>query len=172
VIPTRKEKETLVIRLSEEGKSTREIAQAAHVSLRDIGSIVKKYTGEEEAESAYRDSLSLNSRVFNLFKESKSLVDIAIALDIGADEVLGIHNDYLRLLNLDSLMTLYRELEDNDFNLLVYLYRQLRWEGLANKKDIFNIIQMEGNLKSLNCELYETAADIGGLNSTKFQLER
>ena len=31
---------------------------------------------------------------------------------------------------------------------------------------------MEEKLKSLNCELYETAADIGRLNSAKSQLER
>jgi hypothetical protein len=99
-------------------------------------------------------------------------VNVAITLDIDADEVLGIHNDYLRLLNLDSLMTLYRELEDSDFNLLVYLYRQLKWEGLANKNDILNIVQMEEKLKSLNSELYETAADIGRLNHVKSNLER
>jgi hypothetical protein len=173
VIPTRKEKESLVIRLAEEGKSTRDIARAAHVSLRDIGSIIRKYTGEEGAESAYPDKgMSLNSRAFKLFSDGKSLVDVAIALDMDADEVIGIHNDYLRLLNLDSLMTLYRELEDSDFNLLVYLYRQLRHEGLANRNDILNVVQMEGKLKSLNTELYETAADIGRLNHVKFNLER
>lgn len=73
-----------------------------------------------------------------MFSDGKSLVNVAIALDIGADEVLGIHNDYLRLLNLDShdstgiwmIMT----------NLLVYLYRQLKWEGLANRNDILNVV--------------------------------
>lgn len=100
------------------------------------------------------------------------MVNVAIVMDIDADEVLGIHNDYLRLLNLDSLMTLYRELEDSDFNLLVYLYRQLRWEGLANRNDILSIVQMEGKLKSLNCELLETAEDIGRLNSAKSRLEK
>ena len=91
-------------------------------------------------------------------------MDVAITLNIETDDVLGMHSDYLRLLNLDSLTTLYRELGDNDFNLLVYLYRHLRHEGLANKNDILNIVQMEGKLKSLNSELYETAADIGRLN--------
>jgi hypothetical protein len=129
--------------------------------------------GEEGAESAYPDKgLSSNSKAFKLFSDGRSLVDVAIVLDIDADDVLGIHNDYLRLLNLDSLMTLYRELEDSDFNLLVYLYHQLRWEGLANRNDILNVVQMEGKLKSLNCELCETAADIGRLNSIKFNLER
>jgi hypothetical protein len=31
-------------------------------------------------------------------------------------------------------------------NLLVYLYRQLKWEGLASRNDILNVVQMEDNL--------------------------
>ncbi len=173
MILTRKEKESLVIKLVEEGNSTRRITQAAHVSPKDIGTIIKRYTGEEEQVSSYHDKdLSISSRAFKMFNEGNGLVKVAIVLNMDADEALGIHNDYLRLLNMDSLMTLHRELEDNDFNLLVYLYRQLRHEGLANKNDILNIVQMEGKLKRLNSELYETAADIGRLNSIKFNLER
>ena len=91
---------------------------------------------------------------------------MAIVLDIDADEVFGIYNDYLRLLNLDSLITLYREMEDSDFNLLVYLYSQLKWEGLATKKDIHSIIGTAGELRNLDQALIETASDIGRLNSS------
>jgi hypothetical protein len=170
VILTRKEKENLVINLAEAGKTTRHIAQVVHISPKDIGTIIKRYTGEDSDNQG--NGQSLNSRAFKMFSDGKSLVNVAIALDMDADEVLGIHNNYLRLLNLDSLMTLYRELEDSDFNLLVYLYRQLRWEGLANKNYILNVVQMEGKLKSINSELYETAADIGRLNHVKSKLER
>jgi transposase len=38
----REEKEQYVIRLYKENKSTREIAKLAHVSFRDIGTIIKK----------------------------------------------------------------------------------------------------------------------------------
>ena len=144
LILTRKEKENLVINVAEASKTTRHLSQVAHISPKDIGTIIRRYTVED---SEYQgNSQSLNSRAFKMFSDGKSLVNVAIALDIGADEVLGIHNDYLRLLNLDSLMTLYRDLDDNDFNLLVYLYRQLKWEGLANRNDILNVVQMEDNL--------------------------
>ena len=165
VILTRKEKENLVIKLAEAGKTTRDIAQVAHVSLKDIGTILRRYTGEEE-ESPYREKgLSTCSRAFKLFKEGKSLVDIAIALDMETDEVLGMYSDYLRLLNLQKLMTLYREMGDEDFSLLEYLYNQLKWEGLATKKDIHRIIGAAGELRNLDQALIETASDIGRLNS-------
>jgi len=44
---SRKEKEKLVIQLAHEGKNTREIAKQVHVSLRDIGTIICKETGDD-----------------------------------------------------------------------------------------------------------------------------
>ncbi len=45
---SRKEKEKEVIRLAKEGKTTREIAEIVHVSLKDIGEIIRKFTGDEK----------------------------------------------------------------------------------------------------------------------------
>jgi transposase len=39
---SRKEKEGLVIKLAREGKTTREIAKIVHISLKDIGEILRK----------------------------------------------------------------------------------------------------------------------------------
>ena len=50
MILTRQQKEDLVIKLAEEGKSTRFIAESAHVSLKDIGTIIRRYTGEDESK--------------------------------------------------------------------------------------------------------------------------
>ena len=44
--------------------------------------------------------------------------------------------------------------------------------GLANKKDIHNILQQEDKLKNLDKELYETAETIGRLNSLKMQIKK
>ena len=98
-------------------------------------------------------------------------MDVAITLNIETDEVLGMYSDYLRLLNLQKLMTIYREMED-DIYLLEHLYHDLKSEGLCTKEDIFNLVQMTGKLKSLNCELYAVADDIGRLNFVKVQLEK
>jgi hypothetical protein len=100
------------------------------------------------------------------------LVDTAIAMDIDTYEVLGVYRDYLRLLNLQKLMTLYWELGDEDFNLLEYLYSQLKWEGLATKKDIHRIIEAAGELRNMDQALFGTAEDIGRLNFYKSNLER
>ena len=84
-----------MIKLAEEGKNTREIAQTVHISLKDIGTIIRKYLGEEEDETVYSGkALFMNSKAFKLFKENKNLVDVAITLNIETDEVLGMYYDW------------------------------------------------------------------------------
>jgi len=172
MILTRKEKEDLVIELANQGKSTRYIAQVVHISLKDIGTIIRRYTGEEDvAPTESQDkTLSLTSKAFKLFKDNKSLVDVAIALNMEADEVLCLHSDYLQLSNKDKLMSIYRETGD-DIHQLAYLYNELKWHGLANRKDIYNIVQHSEKLKSLDKVVFDAYGEIGRLDSTKLNLE-
>ena len=80
MILKKEEKEALVIRLALDGKNTRAIAKTAHVSLKDIGTIIRKYNGEEY-EYQNRSPL-VTSKAFQMFKEGKSRVDVAIALNL------------------------------------------------------------------------------------------
>ncbi len=134
VILTRQQKGGLVIKLGEEGKSTWFIAEAAHVSLKDIGTIIRRHTGEGEELACQGKGLSINSRAFKLFKEGKNKVDVAIALDIDADQVLRRYEDYLRLLSLDHLTAMYKELGNYGLYFLNYLYNQLKWGALRLKR--------------------------------------
>ena len=172
MILTRKEKEDLVIKLAEAGKTTRDMAQKAHVSLKDIGTIIKRHTGEEE-ESPYREKgLSTYSRAFRLFKEARSWSIQQLPWTWKQARYCGVYGDCLRLLNLQKLMTPYLKMGDEDFSLLECLYNQIKWEGLATKRDIHRIIGAAGELGNLDQTLIETAGDIGRLNFFKSNLER
>ena len=111
---SRKEKEQLVIKLSQEGKTTREIAKQVHISLRDIGKIQHKLTGDEnifereiqiqeaEKEKQKRKSLSPYAKAFQMFKDKRILADVAIELDIKSHVVMDFYNDYLQLIRMDD----------------------------------------------------------------------
>ena len=45
----KKEKEKQVLKLVSEGKTTREIAKAVDISLKDIGKIIRKVAGEDDS---------------------------------------------------------------------------------------------------------------------------
>ncbi len=173
MILTRKEKEDLVIKLAEEGKSTRYIAQVVHISLKDIGTILRRHTGEEKGLTEQQDkNLSINSRALKLLKENTELVDVAIDLNMDTPDVLDRYNEYLQLSSKDKLMAMYRHLGDADIQLLNHLYKELKLHGLDNRNDISNIVQQGEKIKNLDKELYETAGIIGRLNFTKMQREK
>jgi hypothetical protein len=133
LILTRKEKEHLVISLASQGKTTREIAKAAHLSPLNIGKIIRRFTGEE---TVYQNtSPTITSKAFQMFKENKNRVDVAITLNLDADYVVTLYEDYLHLLNLDKLITIYKDLGDGIY-LLDYLYHHMKCEGIVTKTKI------------------------------------
>ena len=78
---------------------------------RDIGKIIRRFTGEE---SEYQNKPpSITSKAFQMFKENKSRVDVAIALNLEADDVVTMYEDYLKLLNFDKLIAIYKDLGDD-----------------------------------------------------------
>jgi transposase len=69
---TRREKEKLVVELYENGRSYREIAKEARVSLRDIKGILDRASGVH--------TMSKSSQAYQMFSEGKSPTKVAIAL--------------------------------------------------------------------------------------------
>ena len=102
MLPNEKDKENLVIDLLKKGHKTREIAKMAHVSNTTIKKIGAKLTGEanEEKDDQKNKPLSVSSQAFKLFLEGKSVVQVAIGLDLTTDQALKIRSDYLVLRNM------------------------------------------------------------------------
>ena len=99
----RVEKEEYVIRLYKENRSTREIAKLIHMSFRDTGAITKKVKLEADGE---RDPLeedddikskSKTTQAIKLFSELKTPLEVVIALDLPADQVQAIYQEYWEL---------------------------------------------------------------------------
>ncbi len=128
---SKKEKEKLVIKLANDGKTTREIARDAHLSLKTIGQILNKVTGDDEAERDQRlKDKSEYAQAFKMFKDGLPLEDAAIELDIESPTVLCYYEDYLKLVNMGRLVTIYKEIKD-DLPLFLRLYRRIRKERLS-----------------------------------------
>jgi hypothetical protein len=185
---SRKEKEKLVIQLAHEGKTTREIAKQVHISLRDIGAIIHKETGDDkendellEMEKQKYDEqqkekekqlkfLSPYARSFQMFKDRMPLEDVVIELDLDTDTVLFYYQDYLRLLKMGWLVKIYKDLK-NDFPIFFYLYKRTKKEGL-NKHDISILVKNQQQLKELNHRVDLYADFIREQQMQKQQLEQ
>ena len=122
MILNKSEKEDLVIKLANEGRTTREIAEQVHISFRAIGKIIDRVTGddvaiEDEEKERRLKNLSPYAQAFKMFKDGLPLADVAIELDINADTILSYFRDYLRLSRMESLVDMYNELKGDDFEL-------------------------------------------------------
>lgn len=176
MILNKSEKEGLVVKLVNEGRTYREIAKLAHISLRDIGKIVNKLTGNdvaiEEAKKERRlKDLSPYAQAFRMFKDKKDLADVAIELDIKADAILDYFGDYLRLSRMGGLVNMYNELKGDDFELLIHLYRRINSEGLS-KQGITELLGTQKRLLDLHKQVDLLNDHIRHLHSKKLQLEK
>ncbi len=94
MILNRQQKENLVIELLNQGVSVPQIAKQAHVSFSGIKKIRMNLTGEvNEEDEEKKKPLSISSQAFKLFLEGKSVVEVAIGLDLPTDQMLKIHSD-------------------------------------------------------------------------------
>jgi hypothetical protein len=113
MVLTRQEKERLVLDLYNEGKSTREIAEEARMSFRDIGAILDKAEEEKETSKEQAEKVSQSTQAYKLFSEGKSPVQVAIALNIREPEVARFYVEYWKLRQLYSLNWVYEQVKDN-----------------------------------------------------------
>ncbi len=164
-----------MIELAHQGKTTRQIAKEVRISLRAIGQILNKVTGDdaanEEAEKQRRlKSLSPYAQAFRMFKDKRDLADVAIELDLDTPTVLYYFGDYLRLLRMGSLVRIYNELK-GDLPLFLHLYRRIKKERL-NKQDITELLKTQRRLLDLGkrVDLYNN--HIWDLHSQKLKLEK
>jgi transposase len=81
----RRDKEQLVIKLHQEGKTIREIASAAHLSFSDIGTIIRRADGHDkdsDIETKDLKNKSKDTQALYLFSIGKTPLEVAIELDL------------------------------------------------------------------------------------------
>ena len=148
---TRAEKEEFVIRLYKENKSIREIAKLMHMSFRDIGQILNKLKEEkrrQEGDLDERDDVNDTSKskvtqAIKLFSEGKTPIDVAIALDLPADEVRAIYREYWELKGMYRLAQIYEEAK-YDLRTFLRLHKIVNDLGMG-EQEIINVLKLANN---------------------------
>jgi uncharacterized protein YerC len=81
VILDKKEKEQLVVKLYQEGKPIREIAQQAHLSFGTIGKIIRRINGRDEYETVPNDMSIKAKKLRPCFYSNKASVPLMLPLN-------------------------------------------------------------------------------------------
>jgi hypothetical protein len=143
MISTREEKEKLVLDLYNEGKSTREIAQIAHMSFRDIGAIIDKKEKEQESKEGQTRQGILSTQAYKLFSEGKTPEEVAIALNLRQPQVTEFYTEHWKLKGLYMLNQIYEEIKD-DIGSFVNLYGLAKTAGM-NVQHVNRLLAIANN---------------------------
>jgi hypothetical protein len=138
---TRQEKERLVIDLYSQGKTIREISKEARMSFRDIGTILKKASGEKEEKQNKEQSslLSPSAQAYQLYSEGKTPLEVAIALDLNEFETTKYYEEYLNLNQMHELRIVYDEIGPDVMHFLE-LYK-LSKDAHMKPEHVVNLLQ-------------------------------
>jgi uncharacterized protein YlzI (FlbEa/FlbD family) len=165
---TRQEKERLVIELYNQGKTIRDIAREVRISFRDIGMILKKASGEKEENQNKKQSLllSTSSQAYQLFSEGKTLIDVAISLNLGESETTKYYEEYLNLKQMHELKMVYDEIGPDVMHFLE-LYKMSK-DAHMKPDQVINLLQMSnGYLPFLEQKYKKLRNEIDFLESEK-----
>lgn len=161
-IPLNKiEKRDLVIKLHKEGHTYREIAHIAHISVRDIKPILKKYERKKRLENNKRKENnqettttkkpSLSSQAFKLFKEGKKPTEVAIELDISYKHVSKFWYQFLKLEKKFDCYEFY-EVCQYDLPSLLSINNFMKRNNVSGT-DIINILKTANDVINLRAEI-------------------
>jgi transposase len=140
------EKQELIIKLRKEGKTYREIAHIAGVSLRDIKPTLRKYERKLQTKKGEENNQKIKKlskkrcRAYDLFRNRKNPVEVAIDLELDYEQVRKYWTEFLRLNNMTKLYNIYIQNELHLDYLFKIYYFMLRNE--IPIKDCENVLHV------------------------------
>jgi transposase len=166
----RTEKEQRVIELYQQGKTIREIAHEVHMSFADIGSIIRKFTKlDDDNKPQEKDPTALISKdiqAFKLFSEGKKPIEVAIKLDLGADVVDRLYQQFWKLEGLYQLNTLYKEIK-RYLPSFLKLFKLMKQQRMMSEQDVVDALKFGKELPQLKDQFQLLIEEIDNLEYKK-----
>jgi predicted transcriptional regulator len=119
----KKQKEALVLALAEKGETYREITKKAGVSPNTIKAVLNK--------AGLDEFTSMSSRVFELYVQQKTPLEVAIELNLEADKAIHYYHEYFKLLCITEFTRIYLQIKDNPWP-FVNLVKLIQNSGMSD----------------------------------------
>jgi hypothetical protein len=165
------EKEQRVIELSQQGKNIREIAQEVHMSFADIGSIIRKVKGlqdddenksKEQQDNIPLTTLSKDSQAFALFSDGKKPIEVAIKLDLKADVVDKLYQQFWKLEGLYQLNIVYKEIR-RYLPSFLNLFKIMKQQKMMTEQNVVDALKFGKELPHLKDQFRLLVDEINNL---------
>ena len=167
VVLNRRDKEQLVIKLHQEGKTIREIASSAHMSFGDIGKIINRIDGrdnDDRVESKTLKEKSVETKALWLFSSGKKPIEVAVELDLTASDVQNMLEEFWALNDLHELAFVYNEIK-------IYLPSFLKLFHCLKNNKMLSEKHISKFLRNANYDLSDLANRVQCLSNEIIKLE-
>ena len=154
----RKQKEALVIALSKKGKTYREITKEAGVSPNTIKAVLNR--------AGLDQTTSISSRIFELYSQDKTPLEVAIILGLKAEEALHYHQQYFMLLGCTEFTKVYLQIKDNPWA-YVNLVKLALNSGMSDGEVVELLKVANGRLPRVRLEYDRLKAELKSLEDEK-----
>lgn len=163
------EKEEQIRDMIRRGYSYSQIMKECHVSPTTISKVKKELLGSE-CDDGLKNAgqTSKEAQALKLFSQRKSLLDVAIELDIPSDSVIAIYQKFLRLSNIDSFLSAYGQVEGN-IEPFLRLFNLMNVLGMTPNQ-VAQLAEYGFKLPHLYNMCLELSSHVQLLNSQKKQL--
>jgi len=154
----RKKKEALIIALAEQEKTYREIAKNVRVSPNTIKAVLNR--------AGLDQTTSISSRVFELYSQDKTPLEVAIALGLKAEEVLRYHHEYFMLLGCYEFSRVYLQIKENPWA-YVNLVKLAQDSGVHEVEVVELLNIAKGHLPRVKLDYDRLKAELTSLEDEK-----
>ena len=162
----RTEKEQRVIELCQQGKTIREIAHEVHMSFADIGSIIRKFTKlDDDNKPQEKDpiaSISKDTQAFALFSDGKKPIEVAIKLDLKADLVDRLYQQFWKLEGLYQLTLVHKEIR-RYLPSFLNLFKIMKQQKMMSEQNVVDALKFGKELPHLKDQFQLLVEEINNL---------
>jgi len=163
------EKEEDVKDMLQRGYSFSQIMKECHVSPSTISNIKKKLFGSQcEDNSKNVIQKSKETQALKLFNQGMALLDVAIELDIPTHSIIELYQNFQRLRNMDSFVSMYEQVQGNIVPFL-HLFDLMNGLGMTPEQ-VAQQVEYGIKLPSLGKMRSELSGQVQSLNSQKQKL--
>ena len=112
------------------------------------------------------ESTSIHSRAFELFSEGKPPLQVAITLNLEADQAIQYHQQYYMLLGCTEFTKVYLQIKDNHWA-YVNLVQLIQNAGMGNDEVVELLKIANGHLPRVRLEYDRLKAELNSLENEK-----
>ena len=109
---------------------------------------------------------SITSRVFELYSQDKTPLDVAIALGLEADEAIRLHREYFKLLGCTEYAKVYLQIKDNPWP-YVNLVKLTQNSGISDDEVVELLKIANGSLPRIKLEYDRLKTELNSLEDEK-----